>query len=256
MGSHETNPLQAFDFLHLFQKLRKAHGILEIFAVGVDVLAQQHDFHHAVCHEGTDLLDDLLRLPAPFPATHIGNDAVAAEIVAAKHDVDAGFKEIFPVTGQIFHDLVGVLPDIDDHPVGNHGSVDQLGEFIEVMGTENQVDETVALLDLLHHLRLLHHTAAEGDHHIRVVLFLMTHEAKMAVNLEICVFPDRAGVVNDKVRFLTLSDLIAYGLQNALDLLAVPCVHLTAQSLGAGHKGDGPVSCFFLFTRARSFAIK
>ena len=82
-------------------------------------------------------------------------------------------------------------------------AVDQLGEFIEVMGTENQVDETIALLDLLHHLRLLHHTAAEGDHHIRVVLFLMTHEAKMAVNLEICVFPDRTGVVNDKVRFLT-----------------------------------------------------
>lgn len=97
------------------------------------------------------------------------DDAIAAEIVAAKHDVDTGFKEIFPVTGQIFHDLVGVLPDIDDHPVGNHGSVDQLGEFIEVMGTENQVDETVALLDLLHHLRLLHHTAAEGDHHIRVL---------------------------------------------------------------------------------------
>ena len=52
MGSHETDPLQAFDFLHLFQKLCKAHGLLEIFAVGVDVLAQKHDFHHAVCHQG------------------------------------------------------------------------------------------------------------------------------------------------------------------------------------------------------------
>ena len=69
----------------------------------------------------------------------------------------------------------------------------------------------------------------------------------MAVNLEICVFPDRAGVVNDKIRFLTLSDLIADGLQNALELLAVPGVHLTAESLGAGHKRTAQFLAFFFY---------
>ena len=64
------------------------------------------------CDQFLDLADDILRLPAPLPAPHIRNDTVAAEIVAAKHDIDAGLKGVLPLYRKILHDLVCILPDI------------------------------------------------------------------------------------------------------------------------------------------------
>ena len=40
----------------------------------------------------SDFPDDIFRLSAAFPSTYIRNDAVAAEIIAAKHNIHNGLK--------------------------------------------------------------------------------------------------------------------------------------------------------------------
>ena len=115
MGSHESDPLQAFDLLHFLQKLRKGNGVLQILAVGIHILSEQHDLHHTVRHQAFNLPNDILRITAAFPAADIGDNTIAAEIIAAEHDIDTGFERIFSLYRQIFHDLVRILPDINDH---------------------------------------------------------------------------------------------------------------------------------------------
>ena len=141
VGGHETDALQPFDFINLAQKLGKRHRLLEILSVRVDVLTEQHDLHNAVCNEAFDLCNDFLRLPAALAAAHIRYDTVAAEVVATEHDIDAGFERIFPVNRKIFHDLVGIFPDIDHHAVLGHAADKVFSEAVDIVGSENQVDE-------------------------------------------------------------------------------------------------------------------
>ena len=97
MRGHETDPLDAVDLLDILKKTGKGHVLSQALAVGIDVLAQQHDLDHAVCGKLLDLADDLLRLPALLASPDIGNDAVGAEIVAAEHDIDAALKGVSPL---------------------------------------------------------------------------------------------------------------------------------------------------------------
>ena len=172
VGCHETDALQSLNLINLAEKLGKCHRLLQVLSVGVDVLSQQHDLHNAVCYQSLDLIDDILRLSAALPSAHVRHDAVAAEVVAAKHDVDTGLKGIFAVYRKLLHDLVGILPDIHDHAVfAHHAAAQQLRQLENIVGTKDQIDIRVALLDLLNDRRLLHHAATKRDHHARTFLF-------------------------------------------------------------------------------------
>ena len=62
-------------------------------------------FPHALGDQLPYLPQYLLRFPAALPSPHIGNNAVAAEIVAAKHNVDTRLKGILPFHRKILHYL-------------------------------------------------------------------------------------------------------------------------------------------------------
>ena len=115
MGCHEPDALDFIDFFYFLQKLCEGNFIFQVFTVGVDVLTKQHNFHNAVVCELFDLLQNFLRASALFSSADIRNNTVGAEIVAAEHDIDAGFKRIFALYREVFHDLIGILPDVDDH---------------------------------------------------------------------------------------------------------------------------------------------
>mgnify|MGYP006922409017 CR=1 FL=1 len=67
--------------------------------------------------------------------------------------IDPGFVRVFAVYRQFFHDLVRLLPDIDDHvPVLEHGQK-QLGEFEQIVCAEDQIHEAVTFPDLVDHGR-------------------------------------------------------------------------------------------------------
>ena len=114
VGRHKTDPLKPVDLLDLLQELRKGYRMFQRLSVGVDVLSQKHDFHDPVRHQTFDLTDDGLRITAPLPSPDIRNDAVAAEVIAAEHNIHAGFERIFTLAREILHDLVRIFPYIDD----------------------------------------------------------------------------------------------------------------------------------------------
>ena len=115
VGGHETDPLQSFDSFYILQKLCKGNGLFQIFTVRIYILSQEHDLYNAVCHQTLDLPDDILRITASLSAADIGDNTIAAEIIAAEHNIDTGFERILSLHRQIFHDLVRILPDINDH---------------------------------------------------------------------------------------------------------------------------------------------
>ena len=63
-------------------------------------------------------------------------------------------KGYFRSTGKIFYDLVRILPDVNDHPVGKQGRNYQLRKLIDIVGAEDQIYKRIAFLQLFHHLRL------------------------------------------------------------------------------------------------------
>ena len=171
MGGHKTDAPKAVDRLHLLKQLCKCHWLFQILSVGIHILAQKHHLHHAVCDETPDLSHDILGIPASLTAAHVRNDTVAAEIIAAKHNINAGLERVLPVGGKFFHDPVGPLPDVNYHLLLIHAFRNQFCQFENIMGSEYNVDKAVALLNLGHHGFLLHHTPAESDHHIGILLF-------------------------------------------------------------------------------------
>ena len=88
VGGHETDSLQSLNFFYFLQKLCKGNGLFQVLAIGIHILSQQHDLYNAICHQSLDLPDDILRITASLPTTDIRHNTVAAEIIAAEHNID------------------------------------------------------------------------------------------------------------------------------------------------------------------------
>ena len=171
MGSHKTDTLQPFNLFHFFQKFCKGHRCFQSFTVGVYILAKKHDLSNAICDQFLDLADDGLWLAALFAAADIRNDAVAAEVIAAKHYADSCFEGVFAGSWHALYDLIGFLPDINDLVVGLQRPVKKLREFVDIMGSEYKIYIFIILADLFYYVMLLHHTSEQYDLHIRVLPF-------------------------------------------------------------------------------------
>ena len=97
------------------------------------------------------------------------------------------------------------------------------------MGAKNQIHKAIAFSDLLNDRGLLHHTATQCRSHVRIFLFQGIDMPKTAVHSLVGIIPHGAGVVDYKIRFFRLSQLIAHSLQNSRELFGVAGVHLTAE---------------------------
>ena len=245
MRGHKPDPPQSFNLLYFLKKLGKSHRLFQIFSIRIYILSQKHDFHHSICHQTFNLPDNIPWIPAPLSSSYIGNNTIAAEIIAAKHNVDTGFKRIFPLNRKILYNLVCILPDVNDHPVREQGRNYQLCKLIDIVGAEDQIYKRIAFLQLFHHLRLLHHTAAQSDHHMGIFLFQAMEIAKPSINSLIGVFPDRTGIVDDKVCIFVFCLHISDTLQHTGKFLRVPRIHLTSKSHCAG--SQRPSQLLFLF---------
>ena len=209
-------------------------------------MPQQHHLHHAVRYQFFYLADDIFWISAALPSSHVRNDTVAAEIIAAEHDVDAGFKSVFAVRRQILHDLIRSLPDIHNHIVRFHPPDQKFGKLEDIMRSKNQIHKRVAFPDFFHHLRFLHHTAAQSDHHMGILLFQAVQIAQMSIHFQIGVLPHCAGVIEHQVSVIFLPFCKTGLLQNSLQFLRIPGVHLTAEG-NAAKPEDMPefISLFF-----------
>ena len=73
---------------------------------------------------------------------------------------------------------------------------------MEVMSTENQVNKRIFFVNLFNYFRLLHHAAKQYNLQFRFLFLNTLQMAEMAVNLQICILPDCAGVIDDNIRIL------------------------------------------------------
>ena len=125
------------------------------------------------------------------------------------------------------------------------------------MRSEDQVNKRIFSRKFFHLFRLLHHTAAQPDHHMRIFLLLFLQHTQTPIYFQISIFPDSTGIVKDKIRTAFLRGLLKpHHFQHALQLLGIPGIHLTAQG---GHKKGGtflPAGKMFLQIRAHLFHIK
>ena len=98
------------------------------------------------------------------------------------------------------------------------------------MGSENQIYKSVALFQLFHHMRLLHHTAAESDQHVWIFSFDTVQLAKSSIDSLIRIFSDRTGIVDNEIRlFLLIDHRVTDLLKNSGQLFGVSGIHLTAK---------------------------
>ena len=202
--------------------------MLQVLSIGIDILTEQHDFHNTICYQMFDLSHNIFRIPASLTTTDIRYDTVTTEIIASKHNVDTGFELIFSIHRQIFHDLIGIFPDINDHAVRFHRIAQQFREFENIMGSEDQIHEPITLFQLFHYVSFLHHTATQSDHHMRFFLFHAAKISQTAVDTLIGIFTDGAGVINNKICFVFFFRLdIPDRFQNTIQFFGIAGVHLT-----------------------------
>ena len=159
-----------FNLFHIgCRSSAKRDRMFQILSIGVDILSQKHDFHYAVFYQSFNLPDNIFRLSAALPSPHIGHNAVAAEVVAAKHDIDTGFEpDISARTGRSSTILsVSFQISMIVRSDSMCQITDQFCKFVNIVGSENQIHKPVAgFVSSPPPGRLLHHTAAETDHHM------------------------------------------------------------------------------------------
>ena len=107
------------------------------------------------------------------------------------------------------------------------------------MRAEDQVHHRVGHFDLLGHVRLLHHAAADGDDLPGPRLLRVVERAHVAQHAHLRVLAHGAGVDDDDIRLkLVLCEAVAHFGEVSADLLTVGLVLLAAVGV---HHGKGPL---------------
>ena len=88
--------------------------MLQRLTIRVNILSQKHYFCHTICNQCFDFFHDCFRLAALLSSSYIRHDAIAAEIIAAKHNIYTCFKGIFTISRHSLYDLIRLFPDVND----------------------------------------------------------------------------------------------------------------------------------------------
>ena len=237
MAGHEAEQEVAGDLRGCPEQVGEVHGLVQILAVGVDVLAQQGDVPVPLGHQAADFVQDDLRLPGALPPTDVGHDAVGAEVVAAVHDAHPRLHPLLAHQGDALGDGAGLVGNVEDAPPAGHQAVEQLREPPEGVGAEDQIHLPVGVLDLLRHVGLLGHAAAHADELAGLGPLGVHQRAQVAQHPLLGVLPDGAGVDDNQVGLrLALGELVPHLAEVAPQPLRVGLVLLAAVGV---HKGQG-----------------
>ncbi len=121
------------------------------------------------------------------------------------------------------------------------------------MRSEYQIHKRVAFLYLLDNGRFLHHAAAQGNFFMRIFLFHAVHKTKPSIHALVCIVTHGAGVVKHQIRRLVVNHFKADFFENANQLFAVLCIHLTAERFAVCRKTSAKLSAFLRHDFARFF---
>ena len=159
MGSHEPDPFKAWNSFYHLKKLRKGYRMLQGFAIGIYILSKKHHLCHPICYQRLHFIYDRLRLSAALPSTYIRNNTVAAEIIAAEHNIYPGFERVITLCRQFFHDLFCTFPNFHQLAVPVFHLIEQLCKPENIVGSKYKIYKWIILPDLIYYMLFLHHAA-------------------------------------------------------------------------------------------------
>ncbi len=136
------------------------------------------------------------------PSAHIRHDTVASRNYCIRTmiltpDLNEYFRSTeIPQSGP-------VLPDINRHGIRIPSPSRSALQICRYMCSRRSDPQSGSFLLIFNNYRLLHHAAAESDQHMWI-FFLNSEYPESSVDFVICIFTHRAGIVNNKIRFLRI----------------------------------------------------
>ena len=149
--------------------------------IGVDVLTQQRDLTDALLDQRAHLLQYRLQRAADLFATRIGHDAIAAELAAAFHDRHEGRGTLGAWRRQVIELLDLGKTDIDLRAATGAARGDELGQAMQGLRAEHQVDIGGPLEDGV--AFLAGHTATDPDDELGALQLQQTPVAQQGIHL-------------------------------------------------------------------------
>ena len=237
MRARESDALDA-RLPHRAQELGEARVPVDVAAIGVDVLAKQAHLAHAVGAQAVDLGHDVLEATAALASAHVGHDAVAAKVVAARHDGHPGVPGVLATARQVGREAGIVLGDVGhDLPRATLERVgDELGQARESARAEHDIDVPHVLADA-HAVALGDAAAHAHDAPAAWGLGGAHHGRDLAIEVRVSLLAHAAGHEDDDVGLVGGGDLDAAAQpQEPRDALGVVEVHLAAEGLDVVRK--------------------
>ncbi len=213
--------------------------------VAVDVLPQQRHLAHPVGGEGLGLGDQLGRVAADLAPPGRGDDAVGADAVAALGDLQPALELALAPGRQVAGEVLELEVALGTERFG----VEELGQLVDLAGTEGDVDEREALENLV--LDRLRPAAADADDTRRVFGLEPLRLAQVGDEATVGGLADRTGVEEDHVGGVAaLGLLVAERCEHAPHPLGVVHVHLAPE--GGDVKGLHDLSVLTVWKPSRS----
>src|SRR6187551_2900851 len=147
MRARVADAVDSLDRIDPRQQLREGDPQLsrQVTPVAVYVLAQQGQLAHAIGGQTLGLGDQLGRIAALLSAAGRGNDAVSALAIAALRDLQPTLKLALAPRRQV----AGKVLELEVTLGGKRVRVEELGQLVDLAGTECDVNEGEALENLL-----------------------------------------------------------------------------------------------------------
>ncbi len=172
-------------------------------AIGVDVLAEQGHFAHAVFGQVDDLGNHVIERPADFFAAGVRHHAERAVLAAAFHDRHVGARAVDARLGQVVEFFDFRERDVDLRQLGGARGVDHFRQAVQGLRAEHHVHVRRAVAD--RRAFLAGHATADGDHHVRVGQFQFAPAAELGVHPVLGALANRAGIEQDHVGVFSAS---------------------------------------------------
>lgn len=199
VAGHKPDEELTGNGVDLLQQPREIHAQVQVFPVGVDVLAQKRDVFVPGVHQGSHFVQDLLRLAAPFPSPDVGDDAVGAEVVTPVHDGHPALEPVLAHRRDALGHGADLIPGGKDALALGHLFHQQFGELPQQLRAKDQVHIGKGLFQPLHHVLLPGHAPADADDLPRMPPLRVGQGAHIAKDPLLRVFPHGAGVQQDQV---------------------------------------------------------
>ena len=132
MRRSEPDPFNAVHFVHKVQKVGEVDVLVQVVAVCVHVLSEEHDFFVSLSSQLTHFGDDPFGRAAPLLSPHVRHDAIGAKLVAAVDDGDIRLELALTLYRQAFYYVALFVPHLDHAFTRHLYLVQQLGQPVDI----------------------------------------------------------------------------------------------------------------------------